>query len=191
MTTRRTFTQADLEQLLVPIDDMPSGYSMDASDDDDDDPTRLCGRPAISESIPHEAQAEVTYLGGQAGPGLFEQLTSYSSEGGATTALDAARDALGSCTEFEDTDDDGTVTRYTIAALSFDNIADDQIASALGSRVRPVLGHVRHRRHAHAGNVIMLTGGLSVISAAGAGQLQPGDFVEFTKTAFSRIEDAS
>ena len=33
----------------------------------------------------------------------------------------------------------------------------------------------------------MLTGGLSVISAAGAGQLQPGDFAEFTKTAFSRV----
>ena len=37
----------------------------------------------------------------------------------------------GSCTEFEDTDDDGTVTRYMIAARLFDNIADDQIALRL------------------------------------------------------------
>jgi hypothetical protein len=188
-TVRTELTDADLEELLVPIEEVPSGYTVDTSEDDSDEPTRLCGKSAISETIPHDAQAEVTYLGGQIGPGLFEQLTSYPSRREAAQALDAARDALRSCTEFDDTDDDGTVTHYTIANLSFDQVAEDQLAVRLELEAEEFTGSF-DLVASRAGNIIILTGGLSLVSAVGSAKMEPGDFVDFTKSAVSRVEDA-
>jgi hypothetical protein len=94
---------------------------------------------------------------------------------------------LRTCTEFDETDDDGSVTHYKIAALSFDKVADDQVAIRVNLEAEQVTGTfdiVASR----AESIIILTGGLSLVSVLGSAQLGAGDFVDFTKAAVSRVE---
>jgi len=149
----------------------------------------MCGNQLLG-TLPHTGKAEVTYLGGQAGPLLTETLNSYESVDQASAVLNAARAAVKSCPKFDQTDKDGTVTHYTAAPLSFDKLADDQYAarlsfeSTVGSGTADVF--VAQRQ-----NVIVFTGGVSVVSILGPGQIQPGDFLRFTTSAVTRVDEAS
>jgi hypothetical protein len=182
----KQFSSKELQALLVPLSELPSGFSVYPPDEDDDD-TKLCGQPSIEDVVKSKSEAEITYAGGQAGPLLFEVLGSFATTENAAKAMRTARSAFGGCKKFDDTDEDGTVTHYTVAEMSFSKLADDQLAYRMTLDAQGANGTF-DLVAARADNVIMLTGGLSVFSILGPGQLQPGVFESFTEKAFKRID---
>ena len=174
-----TYTTEVLQKLLVPISEVPRGFSVQPPNAGDDE-TQVCDEAAFPRAQ-RTARADVSYISGQVAV-LSEELTSYASTKEAESVMRNARSAFERCKTFDETDGDGAVTHYTLAPMSFDRLADDQVAFRLTFEADAVSGKgdfvaVRF------GSLIMVTAGLSASSE----QLDPGVFASFTKTAYERI----
>jgi enamine deaminase RidA (YjgF/YER057c/UK114 family) len=181
-----SYSDQDLEKMLVPLDDAPDGFKVQPSPGaSDDDQSRLCDANSLPRSKKTGA-ADVSYVGGQVAV-LSETLTSYASTKDAEAVMRNARAALHRCKTFDRTDDKGRVTHYVVAPLSFDRLSDDQVAlrqTFKGSAANGTGDVVAAR----VGNVIMLTAGIAVPAKPVARPLEPGDFASFTKAAYARIK---
>lgn len=194
-TTKATTTttappdSAALAQLLVGIDGVPSGYSQQApaGPEDSTDDIRICGGAQLQEILASPSLANVAYTGGTFGPVLSEYLSAFPNEEAAQTVLDAARKQLSTCTEFSQTDPDGTKYNYTIGALATGQFGDDRAAA----RVKAVLegGYISFDiEFTRTGSIIVSTLGASVTSIFGGGQVQPGQFDAFTAAAVKKVD---
>ena len=176
-------SEADLEALLVPAADVPSGFTRQATTPKPDT-TKACDTISIPPGTP---TAEVSYVGGNVAV-LSEQLISYASAPAAATEMRNARTALEGCKSYDKKDAKGAVTRYTVAPLPFGRLAADQVALRLMFTSEKLDGTV-DVVIARVGNVVMVTSGLSASASAspGAAPLKAGDFASFTRTAYRRL----
>jgi hypothetical protein len=171
--------------MLLGVTAMPTGFSVDNSPQRDD-PTKLCGHPAIETVYPHTGKADVQFLGGQIGPAIGEGLTSYANAGIAKKAIQKARE-FSSCTTFDETDKSGTATHWTLGELSFPKLGDDQIALRMSGTFDAGLGTVDLVIF-RQGRVIVLVAGVSVTTILGGGQLQPGQVEAAARAAAKKVE---
>ena len=176
-------TNQDLAKLLVPISEVPNGFSVRPRDEDEDNETQVCDADAFPRAK-RTARAGVSFTKAQVV--LSEQLTSYASANEAQSVMQNARSAYQRCKAFDETDDHGAVTHYAVAALSFDRLADDQVAFRVTFAAKAFSG-TGDFVAARVGGLIMVTAGLSVSSTSASAQLESGDFASFTKTAYERI----
>jgi hypothetical protein len=187
-STAEPLTLEEVEALLVPIDELPSGFA-EAPPDEDADPasdTALCGQPDVDTVVPPVVQATVSYLQGTVGPYLAETVAAYASEAEARKAFDTLVEMADGCDSFEDTDDEGATTTYTVMALSFVDLADDQLALRLNAEADAFTGTFDLIFVRVDDKVALIAGG-SVMSFLGPGQLAAGDLERFATTAVERL----
>ena len=176
-------TNQDLAKLLVSISEVPNGFSVRPPGVDEDNETQVCDADAFPEAK-RTARAGVSFTKAQVV--LSEKLTSYTSAKEAESVMQNARSPYQRCKAFDETDEHGSVEHYALAALSFDRLADDQVAFRVTFEANAYSG-TGDFVAARVGDLIMVTAGLSVSSTSGSTQLESDDFASFTKTAYERI----
>lgn len=119
---------ADAEAVLLTVEDMPTGWSTDPSDDGDDGPddgANLCDQDPVDEFEP-ASEATANFAAGNMGP-FLEHIVAVFDDGQAEQALDMMLDALESCDEWTEDTEDGTTT-YRPSPLSFPTFGDQTVA---------------------------------------------------------------
>jgi hypothetical protein len=157
-------SDSQLRQLLLTKADVPDGFRNDATQTADTTSSRLCGRQTLQALATHHGAASTTFLAGPDGPGIVEQLLSYGTVDAAKSAIDAAR-AASSCHSFDQRSAAGAVTHWSVNALSFPKLGDDQMSQALSGTFPGGTGSV-DIVIARFGRVVMLIGGISTSLAA-------------------------
>ncbi len=117
-----SITDSDLETILIPLEDLPTGWSEDLRQAED---VEVCGHRSIRDELPTTAVAEATFRSGDSSEILAEGLAVFAD--GAETAMAAAR-ARYSCESF---DAGGEVGEVSIAPASFPDVGDDSFAFRL------------------------------------------------------------
>lgn len=128
-----TLTKQQATEALLSLDDLGDGFKV-AEDDDDDDSSMGClddfegiddvvGEPTVEAEADYEADTEISL------PGVLSAVASFESDAPAKKGMSEIRKALTDCTEVEQTDDDGTQFRLTIASddKKAGPEADDQV----------------------------------------------------------------
>lgn len=125
---------AELEAIVLTLDDMPSGWTTDpeiASDDDDSaGGLGLCGVEDADLDVDDTdgESVDAGFKQSDFGPFVLNSVASLPSSEQAAEALDSFLDAASQCSEWTETDEEGVETTYSISPLSFDNVGDDTIA---------------------------------------------------------------
>jgi len=120
-------TQEELAGALLTIDDMPSGFAVDTSPDDED--RGVCGQPPASTVVPSIAQARVSFTRGALGP-YVQQVTASFEESKAIEYMARLRESA-SCSSYSDPEVEGITSR--IAEMSFPKLGDDTLALRIGN----------------------------------------------------------
>lgn len=132
----RLLTQAEIEAALPTVQDMPTGWTRDKEneeDDDSEDDEKVT--PVRCEEIMGEAEddedavAEATraFKADDFGPFLTVEVSSYDAEV-PDDALDEVADALSKCKKFTMVDAEGSKTKVVAESLSFPNLGDETFA---------------------------------------------------------------
>lgn len=176
--------EKDLAKLLVSISDVPNGFTVRPPGLSEDSETQVCDADAFPPEAKRTARAGISFTKAQVV--LSEKLTSYTSANEAESVLANARSAYQQCKAFDRTDDHGAVAHYTVAALSFDRVAEDQVAFRVTFAANTYSG-TGDFVAARADSLIMVAAWLSVSPTPGPTQLDSHDFASFTKIAYQRI----
>lgn len=131
----KTLSEAELKAALLTVQDLPTGYTLDTSPDEDDDETQGSSEEcsdrfeALTEAEEQDdtTEAEVSFEGGL-GVVLEQGLESYPDEEIPAERFDQVVEVLNDCPSFTSTEADGTNTEFTISPLSFPKLGDDTIA---------------------------------------------------------------
>ena len=125
-TTTTTEAPTDLDAVVLQLDELPTGYTLDAQNEesDDSDEDDVCPENP-DEQVPADETVEVGYTAGDLGPFASNIVGQYSDEATALEYMGAAREAFADCPEYTDPED-GTV--YTFSSLSFPDLGDDTFA---------------------------------------------------------------
>jgi hypothetical protein len=136
-TGGKSLTEAELKAALLTVQELPTGYTLDTSPDDDDDDGDVDGASkecsdrfkALSEAndADKSSEAEVSFEGGF-GVILEQSLESYEDDDVVEERFDQFVEVLNDCPTFTQTDEEGGKTEFTIGPLSFPKLGDDTIA---------------------------------------------------------------
>ncbi|MCW2666354.1 MAG: hypothetical protein JWN57_1316 [Frankiales bacterium] len=135
-----SLTEAQLKAALLTVGDLPTGYKATAPDDDETDEDNTSSGDAGCDKRFEEldeanedadVKAEANFEGPGLGSVLQQSLASFDDEARLKKALDKVADVFDDCPSFKTTDDDGSVTSFTIAALSFPKYGDETLAYAI------------------------------------------------------------
>lgn len=133
----KTLTEAELQAALLTVQDLPTGYTVGASDEEEEDRSTAGGSDecsakfeALGEADEQDvsAEAEASFEGPSLGTILEQGLESYEDEDVPQQRFDDVLAVLSECPTFSDTDDAGSKTDYTVSSLSFPKMGDDTIA---------------------------------------------------------------
>jgi hypothetical protein len=122
-------TASDLRAILIPLEDLPTGWSEDPRQPED---VAVCGHRSLKEELPTAAVAEAMFRSGDGSEILAEGLAVFVD--GAETAMVAAR-ARYACESFDAGAELGEVS---IAPASFPQIGDDSFAFRLTANVNGI-----------------------------------------------------
>lgn len=183
-------TTAQLRAALLAVDDMPTGWSTEQDDEDDDDSFSEGCKPlaALDEAFEDDTdEPEVLYAQGELGPFVNQAIGSLPSAAEVSKRMAALKAALGKCPSFQYTDDEGDTQKVRIAPVSFPRLGDETLASRLtvefeGGTLSMTVLAIRVRNHA------MLLTGMSVTTVFGGGQLTPADLERIARTAVTKAE---
>jgi hypothetical protein len=120
---------ARLNNAALTLEDFPDGWTQEPSEPTDDTDTDLCNNPAFDQRGARLGDVEIDSQASDAGPFVYQALTEFPDE----TADDAwtfAMDAA-SCTEWTETDSDGTETTYHLQHLDDPALGDESMAIEL------------------------------------------------------------
>jgi hypothetical protein len=121
----------DPSAALLALEDLPTGYSVEPDDDDEEETPTGCQQLRALDEANGEplAKAEVTFAAGQFGPFINHQV-SVLTEGTAEGQFEEFRSAINqpSCQEFTDETEDGQTATYTLRPLSAPALGDQTVA---------------------------------------------------------------
>jgi hypothetical protein len=121
--TTAPFTQAQLQNALLALSDMPTGYATEPVDNSP--ATGVCGKPSVSSRIPSDAEAKSEFSKSTFGPFLADTIDSYKSVDVAKNFISTEQADASSCTTFKDPSDGSDII---IAPLSFPQLGDETFA---------------------------------------------------------------
>ena len=131
-TTTEQAPPSAMDSVVVRLQDLPSGWTVSAPDEDEDD-DEICNDQDPFNLVEPVEEAESNFEQGIFGPFLSSIAGRYASTDDAQGVLDALADAVDQCQTFTDTNEDGTETTYTFSALSFPNVGDGTYAARLSA----------------------------------------------------------
>ena len=194
-TTEPSKESASLNAKLLTLSDLPQGFTRTSSDDEEGSESEDDFCPSLSsidKDIPTKYEAEVDFQAEtENGIGLVnEQLSEYPSVQKATDAMNRAKEAFEHCASFTDTDEDGTVTKGTLATMPFSKVADDTFAHKLTFDVIGDLDDDASTPNDTAnleGAMIVIRSGntIAVLMISGGGEIIP------TQDDFKAVADAA
>jgi hypothetical protein len=122
------------EAALLTVEDLPTGWSVDASEETDSEDTTDPAECAalfdsLSEAADPLAEAKANFTAGGVGPFLVHAVASHEAD--LTDHIGKIADALDQCPEFSMTDAEGVTTEFTTAPLSFPNLGERTLAVRL------------------------------------------------------------
>ena len=134
-------TEEELSAALLTLDDFPSGWVVDQSDDESEREEEEESFTFLCESLPRRAAYSVTreFRKSEFGPLLGHSITLYPP-GEAQIALDDFRETAEVCDEWETTLDDGTPTTVHIRPMSFTQMGDEVFALRMTMKDVPFFG---------------------------------------------------
>ena len=185
-TATPVFNSAELQAKLVPISQVPAGFSIYTDSSNSAASGNFCGVSNQDLGTAAPANAKETFSSGTLGPFLVEGITGYNSVADAQQALDKLRTALEGCQNFNDSSD-GTTTSYSVGAMSFPSLSADQFALTVSLKSDFATGDIPLVA-VQKGTTVVLSFGVSVVSPFGGGQLPPTDFEQFTTTAVKLVQ---
>ena len=134
-TTQRGSTttaprSADPDDVVLTLDDLPSGWTTSPPDDDEDTSDAFCEDDDPFEDV-EAAEAEAEFEKDDGYKFIFSMAASYEDQSDAEALMDAFAAAVDACREFTETDEDGFETTYRFEPLSFPSLGDDTYATRL------------------------------------------------------------
>lgn len=118
---------AALEQVVVQLSDMPTGWAVSPPEEEESDDAFCDGLDPFNEVTPQD-EAESTFQQSDFGPFVASGASLYKDDDEAAGVMDRLTDMANTCQSFTQPEDDGTETEYTISALSFPDLGDDTFA---------------------------------------------------------------
>lgn len=164
----KTLTEAELKAALLTVQDLPTGYSVGESEEDEDS-TVDAGSDECSEKYEAlgeadekdvSAEAEASFEGPSLGTILEQGLESYEDEDVPEQRFDDVLAVLNECPSFTDTDEAGEKTEFTVSSLSFPKMGDDTVALNIKVKTSEFQGVV---------NFVVVRLGRNVMSVAQGG----------------------
>jgi hypothetical protein len=130
-------TTAQAKNALLTLDDMPTGWTQEKPDPDDDDTKVTPDRcSAIMNAVDKQgkplAHADASFDAGGLGPQLEESVTSWPKS--QLPILSKLTDAFRQCPKFTSTSKDGSSATFQASGLSFPNVADRTLALRLKAK---------------------------------------------------------
>lgn len=181
-------TRQQVESSLLTVEDLPTGWSVDTSEDSDSEVEDVtepveCGVlfEGLDEAAEPVAKAEGTFTAGGFGPFLAHAVTAF--EENTADQVERVTDVLNQCPEFSSTDAEGVTTEFTTAPLSFPNLGDRTLALRLQGSTDDFDIVV---------DVIMIAIGANGISLVVGGLLpmQGDELEDIATTAVEKLNDA-
>lgn len=175
--------QAQLESVLLTIEDVPTGYAT-YTDPSPDDDTGFCDGHDPVVDHPELAKAEAQFSqGGETGPFLIEIVAAYSPDE-AEAFMGSARDALNACQTYTEPNADGTTATITLSPISFPSFGDETLATRITVTSGVVSG---------VGDIVYVRNGNSVfyIATLGLGGNDTTVTEAMTRAAQAKIEAAT
>lgn len=124
--------EPDLDELVLTLDAMPSGWTTapELLEDDDTADTEFCGVDEGEVDIGDEAgvSSEAAFKQSDMGPFVMHVVGWVDDPSVATDAMDSLLEAASDCDEWTETETEGGETTYTISPLSFEHVGDDTIS---------------------------------------------------------------
>jgi len=128
-TTSEASGDVVLSDVVVQLEDLPSGWSVSPPDDQaDDSDDEFCEGVDPFNEIPPQDEAESSFQQSDFGPFIGSGAAHYTDEDEASEVIDLVSETANACQSFTETDEDGTETEYTIAPLSFPDLGDETFA---------------------------------------------------------------
>lgn len=124
-------TNAALEDVVVKLSDLPSGWTGSPPENDDKADDTFCDDADPLVEIEPVQEAEANFQQSDFGPFLVSLAGRYDSEDTAKDVMDRFADAVDVCQSFTEVDEDGVETSYTFSPLSFPDLGDDTYAARL------------------------------------------------------------
>lgn len=126
-TTTEAESEAAMADVVVQLDDLPSGWTVQPPDEDDDDDSDLCGTGAGDPLEAIEAVDEANSGFGQSefGPIVLSGASRLDSEEVAEGGIDQVQALFDDCESFTEVDDEGQETVYAVSEMSFPDLGDD------------------------------------------------------------------
>lgn len=124
--------QAELQDALPELGDLPSGWVVSVDDEEDDDETdEVCGESA-EEDLEPLAEAAVGFEQSEFGPFIATALMTMDD---ADDALDKVREGFSACTEWTVVDEDGAEITYHLSPLSFAEVGEEAFAVRMSAAI--------------------------------------------------------
>lgn len=121
--------QAQLESVLLTIEDVPTGYAVYTDPTPDDNGSSLCDGYDPASEHPELAKANADFSqGGETGPFIYNSVAVFSP-GEAEAFMESMSDAFNACQTFTETNADGTTYTFTLSPLSFPSFGDETLAT--------------------------------------------------------------
>ena len=133
-TTTTSGASSDLSDVVVQLEDLPTGWSVSPPEDDDEaTDDEFCEDHDPFNEVEAQDEAESSFQESDFGPFVASAASQFTDDDEASTIIDAFADAANECQSWTDTDEDGTVTEYTTTPLSFPDLGDETFAFRLSA----------------------------------------------------------
>jgi hypothetical protein len=127
-TTTASSKDVDLDQVVVQLSDLPTGWSVSPPDSEDETDDSFCEGQDPFNEIKAKEEVESSFQQSDFGPFVASGASIYTGDDQADEVMGLLTTMANKCQKFTETDDDGTKTEYTISPLSFPDMADDTFA---------------------------------------------------------------
>lgn len=129
-TTTTEEPDGSLAAAMLTLEDLPAGWTASPPDADDTTDEFCEGEDPFTE-IQADEEVEASFQQSDVGPFIASFAEQHGSDDEAQEALDLFVDAVNSCGEFTNVEEDGTETIYRFSPLSFPQLGDDTFAARL------------------------------------------------------------
>jgi hypothetical protein len=124
-------TTDQLKTALLELSDMPDGWTASADSGGDTSTSSTCNATATP-TADNEVTVSVDFQKSDLGPFVTEQITAFPA-GQMQSEFEKLKQSIANCTQWTETDSEGTPTTYQLTPLTLPKMGDDSIAYRLSA----------------------------------------------------------
>ena len=132
-TTADSGGRGSLDDVVLELDDLPTGWSVSPDDSSESDDTFCDEADPFTDLNEADDKADSDFQQSDFGPFVGSIAAQYGGDSDAEGVLDSFENAVEACREFTETDEDGATITYRFDPLSFPQLGDDTFATRLSA----------------------------------------------------------